>query len=379
MKKILFISHDATRTGAPLILLELLKWLNTNHSNTIQIDVLLVQRGALEQDFKKESNKIFNYWELNKPLKFKEIVWAKLYSKFKIRKKSKETLLFETIATNNYDIVYANSVASLPLAVQMKNRILNTKLLLHIHELDTIIQQSVPEFENYIPSIDSYIAVSNLVKENLTTRYKVNQDLIALIYEFGVIKDDFEKKNNAVFTVGASGLVHWRKGSDIFLQVAKYIAQNYSEAKINFVWVGNFGNDEHIIKADIKKMGLEDIVQFVGEQTNPATFYSDFDVFLLTSREDPFPLVCIEVAHLEKPIICFNKASGTTEIIKKGGGFVVPYLDVSAMAEKIMWYYSNPDQAIADGEKAKQLFSGFTAEKMIPLLYEQINLLINET
>lgn len=142
--------------------------------------------------------------------------------------------------------------------------------------------------------------------------------------------------------------------------------------------IGNFGNDEHIIKADIKKMGLEDIVEFVGEQANPVTFYNNFDVLLLTSREDPFPLVCIEVAHLEKPIICFNKASGTTEIIKKGGGFVVPYLDVSAMAEKIMWYYSNPDKVITDGEKAKELFSGFTAHKMIPLLYEQIKSLINE-
>lgn len=376
MKKILFISHDATRTGAPLILLELLKWLNTNHSNAIQIDVLLVQRGALEQDFKKESNKIFNYWELNKPLKFKEIVWAKLYSKFKIKKKSKKTLFYETVATNNYDLIYANSVVSLPIAVQIKNRIPNTKLLLHVHELDTIIQQSVPNFENYIPFIDSYIAVSNLVKENLITKYKVNQDLIALVYEFGVVKEELKKKRNSIFTVGASGVVHWRKGSDVFLQVAKCIVQNHSDVKIKFVWVGDFGNDEHIIKADIKKMGLEDAVQFVGEKTNPGNFYNNFDVFLLTSREDPFPLVSIEVAHLGKPIICFDKASGITEIIEKGGGFVIPYLDVTAMAKKIIWYYSNPDKVITDGEKAKQLFSGFTADKMIPLLCEQIKTIL---
>ncbi len=160
--------------------------------------------------------------------------------------------------------------------------------------------------------------------------------------------------------------------------MAKNIAQNFSDAKIKFVWVGNMGNDEHIIKADIEKMGLEKIVEFVGEQSNPVAYYKNFDVFLLTSREDPFPLVCIEVAQLGKPIICFDKASGTTEVIAKGGGFVVPYLDASTMAEKVMWYYTNPDKAIADGVIAQELFSEFTAEKMIPLLYDQINSLLNQ-
>lgn len=370
MKKILFISHDASRTGAPLVLLYFLKWLQTNQKE-IEADVLVLNGGALEMDFKKVCHNFYNFSQIVKPTKLK--LWQRVFLKLGwFKKPNHKEDLFTHLGQNNYDVVYANSVVSLPIAVQIKNRILSTKLLLHIHELDTIIQQSVPDFEIYIPSIDSYIAVSNLVKENLITKYKVSEDLIVLVYEFGVVKEELKNKRNSIFTVGASGVAHWRKGSDVFLQVAKCIVQNHSDTKIKFIWVGNFGNDEHIIKADIKKMGLENIIEFVGEQTNPVTFYTNFDVFLLTSREDPFPLVCIEVAHLGKPIICFDKASGTTEIIEKGGGFVVPYLDVSVMAEKIMWYYSNPDKVITDGEKAKELFSGFTADKMIPLLYEQI-------
>lgn len=378
MKKILFISHDATRTGAPLIVLELLKWLNKNVGNSIQIDVLLVHGGTLEEDFKKESSNVYSYSELNNPLIFREIFLSKLYSKLKIKRKSKEILFFETIANTNYDLIYTNSVVSLPYAVQIKKRCSKTKLLLHVHELNTIIQQAVPNFKSYISYIDKYIAVSNLVKENLITKYEVNQDLIALVYEFGVMEREFLKKNSEVFTVGASGIAHWRKGNDIFLQVAQYITKNYSNAEIKFVWVGNFSNDKHIIEADIEKMKLEQVVRFLGEQSNPVAHYRNFDVFLLTSREDPFPLVCIEVANLKKPIICFEKASGTTEIIEKGGGFIVPYLDIAAMAEKIMFYYENPKERIEDGNKAKQLFSEFTIEKIAPLLYDNINSMLND-
>jgi hypothetical protein len=48
-KKVLFIGHDASRTGAPLLLLELIKWLTSNSS--IKPSVLLKQGGELEAEY----------------------------------------------------------------------------------------------------------------------------------------------------------------------------------------------------------------------------------------------------------------------------------------------------------------------------------------
>jgi glycosyltransferase involved in cell wall biosynthesis len=98
---------------------------------------------------------------------------------------------------------------------------------------------------------------------------------------------------------------------------------------------------------------------------------------LLTSREDPFPLVCIETANLSKPIICFEKASGTTEIVSQGGGFIVPYLDVEAMAEKIILYYEDENKRIIDGKKANELFDAFTLDKIGSQLCEKIMAQLN--
>ena len=373
MKKILFISHDASRTGAPLVLLHLLKWLNKNIKN-IQLDVLLINGGTIASDFKKESTNTYVFSESHKPLKFSQVIAKKIFSKLGIKQKEKKVLFFENVASNNYDLIYANSIVSLPVAVNIKKNCQSSKLLVHVHELNTIIKMVIPAFSNYIKYVDKYIAVSNQVKENLVVNWEINTNTIDVTYPFSLFK--FNKSNifkeSKIFTVGASGNAHWRKGDDLFIQVASYVHKNYPTAKIKFNWVGNTINNKFIIEADIDKLGLNEMVSFVGEQTNPINMYKNFDVFLLTSREDPFPLVCIEAAYLKKPIICFEKASGTAEVINEGGGFVVPYLDIVAMGEKIMLYYKNEEKLIEDGIKAQELFTNFTPENICPQLYNII-------
>jgi glycosyltransferase involved in cell wall biosynthesis len=370
--KILFISHEASRTGAPLILLHLIKWLNSNSQN-MKFDILLINGGAIADDFKEECANVFVYSERHKPLKFAEVVKEKMLFKLGLKRKKDKVLFLKKIASNNYDLIYANSVVSIPIAVDIKTNCKNSNLLAHIHELNTIIKMVVPDFDRYKKYIDKYIAVSHQVRNNLIDNYSIDKKFIDVIYEFGVVtQTDICQVKKDTFTIGASGNAHWRKGDDVFIQVANYVITSYPEANVEFVWVGDNLNNKIIIEEDINKLGIKDKVKFVGEQINPIEFYRNFDVFLLTSREDPFPLVCIEAANLGKPIICFEKASGTAEVIENGGGFVVPYLDIVTMAKRIMVYYNSRNKMNEDGEKAKQLFAQFTVEKIAPLIFDKI-------
>ena len=49
-KKVLFISHEASRTGAPIVFLNFLKWFKAN--TDIPFQILLKKGGVLEPDFK---------------------------------------------------------------------------------------------------------------------------------------------------------------------------------------------------------------------------------------------------------------------------------------------------------------------------------------
>jgi glycosyltransferase involved in cell wall biosynthesis len=93
--------------------------------------------------------------------------------------------------------------------------------------------------------------------------------------------------------------------------------------------------ERKVLDHDVARMGLSERVHLVGPQVEPAPYFSLFDVFVLTSREDPFPLVCLEAAALGIPIICFADAGGMPEFVGEDAGFVVPYLDVARASDRV--------------------------------------------
>jgi len=374
MKKVLFISHDASRTGAPMIVLFLLQWFKKHHKD-ILIDTLLVEGGSMEEEFIKASNKVFNYKALVSAKKLSNKLIDKLLKK--IETISPRKLFINELILENYDVIYANSVVSIPLAVIIKKNQPKSKLLLHVHELNNVIKARVPDFKSYIQSVDHFIAPSNIVKENLIFNYKVLDNKISIVREFSKLKEttkEIEKTDK--FVIGGCGTISLRKGFDAFIQVAIQIKKKYPKSNIEFVWIGGNAELIDVAKSDIQKAGLKDSVYFVGEQTDLMSYFKYFDVFLLPSREDPFPLVCIDLALLSTPIICFEGATGIAEILVEGGGHIVPYLDVEEMTLKVIDYYNHPESLVKDGKKAKELFSDFTPEKICPIIYQRMESLI---
>jgi len=83
-------------------------------------------------------------------------------------------------------------------------------------------------------------------------------------------------------------------------------------------------------------------------------YFAAADVFALTSREDPYPLVCLEAAALAKPIICFADAGGMPEFVEEDCGFVVPYLDVEAMADRVIALLDSAECRLTMGANARR-------------------------
>ncbi|MFV8440720.1 glycosyltransferase family 4 protein [Flavobacterium sp. LB2P44] len=380
MKKILFISNTASRTGAPYVLLLFLKWLKRENKN-LQIDIIFLEGGDLLEDFKAFTSVSYNYSDVLIKKAFLPKLYSYLFRKI-MKKGSRKEVFIKNIARKNYDIIYANTIVSVAFGTAVKKRSNNNpKLIAHIHELNTAIKGCLPNFQEYVPYVDQFISVSKLVMENLNINWKVNPNINHLFYAFsdkvapndGATEQKKEGYSKKVFEVGASGLVFWRKGDDLFIQVANYIKTRYPEIEIKFTWVGQISYLQRLsIEADLEKTNLNDTVFFVGEQKNPEVYFQKFDVFLMPSREDPFPLVCIEVGKMGVPIICFEKATGTAEILANGGGFVVPYLDCVAMAEKIISYYYDDELRRKDGEMNRQNFADFTPDILAERIYDCI-------
>lgn len=347
-KKLLFISHDATRTGAPILLLNLLRWLKTN--TDISITILLKDSGVLKKEFEEIGDT--HIWNnVNKYEKISTWIKRKVFKKVKGMDRHKQRILTKLIK-KDFDLIYANSIATCETIIEFEHR-LNCPIICHVHELEMGLKEfcGLEVFKKASKYFDGFIAVSKAVKINLIKNHQINRQKIDLVHGFiptidtptvpAVAKHILRKELNLpedTFVVGASGTTDWRKAPDLFIQLA-YETQKIDKGNnIVFCWIGgdNNGLVYEKLMYDVDKLNLNCKVFFLGEKANSLDYFNSFDVFSLTSREDPFPLVCLEAASLGKPILCFNGAGGTPEFVENDCGFIVPYLDIEVMADKVI-------------------------------------------
>ena len=151
------------------------------------------------------------------------------------------------------------------------------------------------------------------------------------------------------------GAVDWRKGTDVFLQIASLVSGLRPYDNIKFKWLGARANHIETDKAffDLRKIDNNNI-EILFNNSDTVSFFDCIDLLLLTSREDPYPVVVLEAAAHKIPCICFEKSGGATEFISDDAGSIVPYMDVMAMANSILYYYDNATVLKSKGKLAKQ-------------------------
>ena len=149
----------------------------------------------------------------------------------------------------------------------------------------------------------------------------------------------------------------WRKGTDLFVQVAAATRRHSPARPVHFLWLGGARDGDAFAKLayDARRAGIEDRVHFIGAVSDPLSYTACFDVFTLVSREDPFPLVVLEAAAQRVPVVCFAGAGGAPELVDGACGYVVPYLDVEAMAERVVQVLETPDERRMFGDRGAAL------------------------
>lgn len=343
-RKILFISHDASRTGAPMFLLNLLRWLRAH--TDFQFSLVLRAGGALETQFRELAETIVTNDPSSEPGLLKDVA-----------------LVYSNTCTNGMFI------SGLPLGT--------IPVITHAHEMEAILQSyGAVNLATVLGHSRKFIACSHAVAEGLR-KFGVPETKIQVIHEaipVSVVNAEAAKISAAELRgrhhwdhdviVAGCGVADWRKGADLFLQIAQRIRQRMEpkwkffsqtpKRKFLFLWIGILPPDERglILQHDLDLLNLKGTVEFIGEQENPYPYLNLSDLFCLTSREDPFPLVMLEAAALGKPIVCFQKSGGAVELCDQGAGVAVPYLNLDAMAEAIIRLSENPAKRAAMGQQA---------------------------
>ena len=344
--KILFITHDSSLTGAPIVFLHLLSELKMKHD--IEGDILTLKNGPLDDRFRMVFRLIAEKKEITFIRNLKRILKV-----FRLYQPIKSNLSGYDLGSS-YDLIYCNTAATARLVPELKEKF-KCSMILHVHELQLSIEQfaGIEIFKSTLPHVDVFIAASKAVSVNLL-ELGIPENKVQIVHEsipvteikLQPLNDETLNswKQNNYFIVGGAGTTDWRKGTDLFLYTAFKLSK--TDPNIRFIWVGGFTESIEYkrIQYELKKLGLENLIHFTGMVTNPNDYYNLFDLFFLTSREDPFPLVCLENALLGKPVICFEGAGGIPELVEKYNECIIPFASVEESHNRILMFKENNEK-----------------------------------
>jgi glycosyltransferase involved in cell wall biosynthesis len=125
-----------------------------------------------------------------------------------------------------------------------------------------------------------------------------------------------------------------RKGLDLWPAIASALRAEGHAAR--FAWVGAIEPGvEAGLRAAIEAQHLQDVILLPGKTETPQEFLSAADIFLLSSREDPFPSSALEAAAHGLPVICFDRSGGMPELARETGLLPPAFEDAEAMGQAI--------------------------------------------
>ena len=352
--RVLFVSHEATRTGAPSIILNILK--HFSEACDIQCETILHSGGPLVSDFQRHS--------------------ARTVDCFNIPKKPSDSL------RKRVQKIINRERANLPILAicnSMESRFISKELadaeipvLSLVHELPS--SYSVEDYQDVYDLSQRVVFPVHAVRDAANGKTPIPTGK-GIVLPQGLLKPDFGSSitrdeaqlqirqelklpENAFIVLGC-GTLDLRKGIDHYASIARRVTEtNSSSTPIHFVWVGEGSrwthSPYHYVNLDLEKSGTSGHVHFIGERADVEPYFVGADSFLMASRVDPFPCVIHEAMVTGLPVITFANSGGAQEAVAGGAGIVVPYGDYEQTANVIRMLADQPEVAVGIGEKSKE-------------------------
>lgn len=310
---VILVSHEATRSGGPIVLLRLARHLQSTKG--IGCRVVLLADGPLRKDFSAAAPTIV----------IPNVVKAFAGLADVLRRSSAPC------------VVVCNTIATAGVAEQC--RLKSVPVVAWIHEAATVIKSfgGRETVQGMARAARRIICPSQGIATSLTETYGIPAGRISLVH-YGIdapsAKLDRAEERQAIRKelglrpeariVLACGTVEHRKGADLFVQLAAKVVdlQPPETDDVHFVWVGRGGDQSKVwLDHDAHHLGLSKRSHFVGEKEDTARYFTAADVFAFPSREESCGMVALEAAAAGCPVVLFDGPIGSRDALRKRSHF----------------------------------------------------------
>jgi glycosyltransferase involved in cell wall biosynthesis len=357
-KNILVVSHEASRTGAPIVALGLIRELGQKYN----VITLLLGGGELEHDFRANSVLLYrDYVARRSDLGFQAKlikVLRKHAPEFAIVNSLESRVSFRPISLTGIPAIgliheyasYTKPTAGVVTALKNSDLWIFSSALTR-QDSESVIGPLVMEKSSVIP------------QGQVRTAYEINAKQKV---DKALFRSSSDDDTDVVRILGA-GYVQYRKGVDLFIECARQLVVQAPDIQFEFVWLGDGFRPETdmgysvYLQDQIQRAGLSGKLKILDAREDFLEVLTEANVFLLTSRLDPLPNVVIDALCEGIPTLTFDKASGFPEIFRNWGlekHLVAEFLDVQGMTKLVLNLIGSESEHISLSSEIKSLALG---------------------
>ena len=352
--RLIFVSHEASRTGAPAIILRLLEIFST--SGAFECFSILDTGGERLVEFEALSHTHV----MSAPWKSAEYSDAAAFQEL-------SSLLHPggIFASNPPLSALVNSASSHCVGQHLAT--LNIPVVSLIHEIAAYYDQSV--FEGIYAFSDKMVFPSDFVSKAAHQHCDIDTPK-TLVRGQGLLEDDFGTLDrdhcrrllreelgieDDAFVILNVGTLDMRKGVDLFVDLAKLFADRGHQSRpVYFVWYGAEHPHFTYARDFVARHGLGGQVRIMPPTAEIEQVFLGGDLFLLTARADPFPCVIHEAMACGLPVIAFRDGGGAPELVGQDSGTIIDMANLPKLADVIQRYLDDPDLHAQHAQNAMQ-------------------------
>lgn len=254
----------------------------------------------------------------------------------------------------------------------------NIKLVFHEHWEILENWKIYPILMNFFrKKVDTYIAVSNAIKQAILDKTDYNDNQVKTLYNFVDLNrfkrldtENISKKRKKLWYTSSDFIIGWawrlieRKWWCEFIEVAKRLIDNWYDIKFIIAWDGE---DRDKLISNIS--WYKDI-KYIGYHSDMVWFYNIIDIFIFSSHWEPLGLTWIEANACNTSVIISVIPWATEIMIDWVNSMYFNVKDIDNLYDKVLKLYEDKDLRDKLSNNWLEEVKKYSLEKYLVLLNE---------
>lgn len=264
------------------------------------------------------------------------------------------------------DLIHAHCtwLAGLVAAIISKKYRIPYILTEHSTHIQTgMTDKDKPLYQNALNAASSVVAVSNPLKNLLTSKIPIDPGSVKVIpnfidFDFFKPAEDGSRKNEQSYIILTVCFLESKKRVDRLLEAFQSFLEVCPQARLH---IGGDGNETTLLKEKVRAAGIEDHVDFLGflDRHGVRNALSEASLFVLASEVETFGVVLVEAMAMGVPVVA-TRSGGPEDIITSETGELAEKTTDSLLQAmqrayaKNQWYDSRRIRAVAQEKFSKE-------------------------